>query len=193
MRFSHPLAMAALSCLVACSSQSASPTPTAESQAWAPLALLHGDHEEHEHHALFARDLAQLRQATARFHSIPAAEAEGYAAFGGCFADSTLGGMGYHWANAGLMADSAIDANRPELLVYQSTPEGGKRLVAVEYLVFVDEWQAKGHQGPPSLFGQDFHINPTLLAKPFYLLHAWVWKPNPSGILNDWNPRVHCP
>jgi hypothetical protein len=27
---------------------------------------------------------------------------------------------------------------------------------------------------------------------PFYSLHAWIWKPNPSGILTPWNPRVSC-
>jgi len=24
-------------------------------------------------------------------------------------------------------------------------------------------------------------------------MHAWVWKPNPAGIMADWNPRVTCP
>jgi len=24
-------------------------------------------------------------------------------------------------------------------------------------------------------------------------MHAWVWKPNPAGIMADWNPRVSCP
>jgi hypothetical protein len=28
---------------------------------------------------------------------------------------------------------------------------------------------------------------------PFYELHAWLWKFNPHGFFNDWNPRVHCP
>jgi hypothetical protein len=27
----------------------------------------------------------------------------------------------------------------------------------------------------------------------FYELHAWLWKPNPSGVFADYNPRVHCP
>jgi len=27
---------------------------------------------------------------------------------------------------------------------------------------------------------------------PFYSLHAWIWKPNPSGLLFAWNPRVSC-
>ena len=27
----------------------------------------------------------------------------------------------------------------------------------------------------------------------FYLMHAWVWKPNPAGMFADWNPNVICP
>lgn len=27
----------------------------------------------------------------------------------------------------------------------------------------------------------------------FYELHAWVWKHNPSGVFEGWNPSVHCP
>ncbi len=29
--------------------------------------------------------------------------------------------------------------------------------------------------------------------KPFYALHAWIWKKNPSGLLQPWNPSVACP
>jgi len=137
--------------------------------------------------------LALLRRVTDRFHSIPSAQDAGYAAFGGCFSDPVQGGMGFHYANDALIADSAITPLRPELMVYEPLPNGELKLAAVEYIVFVDEWHAKGHAEPPRLFGREFHINPTLLAKPFYLLHVWVWKENPAGTFNDWNPRVHCP
>jgi hypothetical protein len=26
----------------------------------------------------------------------------------------------------------------------------------------------------------------------FYELHAWLWKLNPRGLFDDWNPRVTC-
>ena len=26
----------------------------------------------------------------------------------------------------------------------------------------------------------------------FYELHAWIWRPNPSGIFQNWNPKVSC-
>ena len=119
--------------------------------------------------------------------------AEEYTAFGGCFSDPIEGGMGYHYVNDALVTDPEIDPLRPELLVYERRPNGEMQLVAVEYITFVSAWHAAGHTEPPSLFGQEFHINPTLLAEPFYLLHVWVWKNNPSGTLSDWNPTVRCP
>ena len=27
----------------------------------------------------------------------------------------------------------------------------------------------------------------------FYSLHAWIWKHNPAGPFEMWNPDVHCP
>jgi hypothetical protein len=47
----------------------------------------------------------------------------------------------------------------------------------------------------PSLFGKQFDVvgSPNRYGLPaFYALHAWIWKPNPSGILNAWNPNVAC-
>ena len=47
----------------------------------------------------------------------------------------------------------------------------------------------------PKLFGRHFSLttkNPFGL-KPFYALHAWVWKTNPAGWLQPWNPQVSCP
>lgn len=149
--------------------------------------------EMRETHALPDSALAALRAATEQFWSVPAAEAAGYAAFGDCFQDPVLGGMGQHYANDALIADSAISVLRPELMVYQPGAGGELRLVAVEYLVFQDEWHARGHVDPPALFDIPFHLNTTLLPKPFYLLHAWVWRKNPAGVFADWNPRVRCP
>jgi hypothetical protein len=27
----------------------------------------------------------------------------------------------------------------------------------------------------------------------FYILHAWIWQTNPSGMFAHWNPEVTCP
>jgi hypothetical protein len=66
------------------------------------------------------------------------------------------------------------------------------KLAALEYLVFQSAWTRPGR---PSLFGRelDFTGAPNRYGlPPFYSLHAWIWKPNPSGILYAWNPRVEC-
>src|SRR6476659_5661162 len=64
-------------------------------------------------------ELAQVRQATARFHRVEEATAAGYELgwvngsnvriLTGCVADPTAGAMGYHYINPALMADNTVD------------------------------------------------------------------------------------
>ena len=146
---------------------------------------------------------AQLKKATAPYRKVSHALADGYQAFaippsvGGipttglglvgdptCF-DDPAGGMGVHYVKG---IDGTVDVTHPEALVYEVGEHGHLRLVAVEYIVpdnLVDP------ANPPVLFGQQFHHHEYL---PVYVLHAWVWKHNPSGTFADWNPRVgNCP
>lgn len=130
----------------------------------------------------------EVRQATAPLHSIDAAADAGWATpLTGCVAhpDPEVGGMGYHYANETQLADGTVDPLRPEVLVYAPKPGGGLQLVAVEYIVFTEL-----NPVPPELFGQTFHLNPNINA---WVLHAWVWKHNPSGLFADFNPKVRCP
>ena len=69
------------------------------------------------------------------------------------------------------------------------------RLVALEYVVFQEAWRAEHATGKPQLFGQKFELveEGNRYGLPaFYELHLWAWKHNPSGIFEDWNPRVTC-
>ena len=85
-------------------------------------------------------ELAQVRAATARFHRVEEAVAAGYELgwvngagnriVAGCVSHPTAGAMGYHYFNAELMADNAVDALEPEVLVYAPAADGGLRLVA---------------------------------------------------------------
>ncbi len=43
---------------------------------------------------------------------------------------------------------------------------------------------------PPQLHGHSLHLNESL---GVYVLHAWIWKNNPAGMFEDWNPKVSCP
>jgi hypothetical protein len=137
------------------------------------------------------------KSATARFHDFEKADAAGYkvqvfdAAGITCIAQPGQGAMGIHMLNP-LLLDGTIDAETPELLVYEPKNNGELKLVALEYLVFVGDWKGSSR---PSLFGRPFDLVPAgnrYGLPPFYALHAWIWKPNPSGILNAWNPRVEC-
>jgi hypothetical protein len=142
-------------------------------------------------------DLAEARQATAAFHDLDAAAAVGYsvtvadAAGLTCIAQPGEGAMGVHMLDPTLL-DGSVDAAAPEALVYEQRNDGTLPLVALEYLVFVDAWTGSE---PPALFGRSFDLvsSPNRYGLPsFYALHAWVWKPNPSGMLYAWNPRVDC-
>ena len=134
---------------------------------------------------------------TAAFHDLDKAKAAGYtvrvadAAGIVCITQAGQGGMGVHMLNPALL-DSEIDAEHPELLVYEPRNDGELKLVALEYLVFQSDWHGSS---PPALFGRQFDVVPAgnrYGLPPFYALHAWLWKQNPSGTLNAWNPRVTC-
>ena len=159
--------------------------------------------DEHAAHAAGVQaDLAQVRAATARFLRVEAAEAAGYELgwvngagtriVAGCVAHPTAGAMGYHYFNAALMADDDVDANEPEVLVYAPAPDGGLRLVAVEWVVRSAQSNPPGVSEPPSVLGMDMHILVPPPGPAFYLTHAWVWAPNPAGMFADWNPEVSC-
>jgi hypothetical protein len=136
------------------------------------------------------------KSATARFHDLDKAMDAGYTVrvadlSGATCIASSEGGMGVHMLKPSLL-DGAIDPKNPELLVYEQKADGRLKLAALEYLVFVSDWAGAS---PPSLFGREFDLVPAgnrYGLPPFYALHAWIWKPNPSGILYAWNPRVHC-
>ena len=151
----------------------------------ATTAFAHGDDDPslgHQKPPPFAIvQLDAVRNATAKFIDVAAAEAAGYHDIG-----LLVPHMGWHYMKDELV-DGKFDPTQPELLVYADDPCGGKRkLVAVEYAVplslskhapvgFVgraDEWDAN----------QDFHL---------WTLHAWVFEFNPDGVFAPFNPRVN--
>jgi hypothetical protein len=159
------------------------------------LPLLMGVAHAHDssHNDVFVQ-AAQVRKATARFHSIDNALAAGYAQFLGCVSEPGEGAMGIHFINGELIGDTVVDALRPEALMFEPGPRGKMRLVGVEYIVFQQAWDAE-NESPPSLFGEHFHLveSPNRYGVPaFYELHAWIWQHNPYGMFEDWNPRVRC-
>jgi hypothetical protein len=130
------------------------------------------------------------RQGTASFHNANQAGSAGYVStleLLGCFENPGTGGMGLHYLNLSLM-DGSVDATTPEALVYEMTENGKLKLAGVEYIVPLGAWSG---EDPPELFGRSFHVNTAL---GLWVLHAWVWTPNPLGMFEDWNPSVGlCP
>jgi hypothetical protein len=134
--------------------------------------------------------LEEVREVTAPFHNLKAAQAAGFNLVPGldyCFNNPGVGGMGFHYINVSRL-DTVVDFLKPEALVYAPSRTGKLQLVAVEYIVPIGAWNA-AHAKPPTLFGQTFELNQTL---GVYTLHAWIWRFNPLGVFSDWNPRVSC-
>jgi len=158
-------------------------------------------HDHAAHAAGLQDELAQVRRATARFHRVEGAVAAGYELgwvngsgvriIAGCVSNPTAGAMGYHYFNEDLMADNAVDPLEPEVLVYESAPDGGLKLVAVEWVARGPNTNPPGVPTAPSVLGMPMHI--LVPAVGFWIKHAWIWKNNPAGMFADWNPEVTCP
>lgn len=127
----------------------------------------------------------KVRAANERFHDVSAAVAEGYSPIP-CASGQSGGAMGIHYVNGDYLKDDVVDIARPEAVMYEPMPDGSLKLVAVEYITFKGPASLEGHLfnfiGAPNRYGLD----------PFYELHVWAWKPNPSGTFADMNPDVSC-
>jgi hypothetical protein len=94
------------------------------------------------------------KPATARFHDLDKAIEAGYSfrlpqvSGKTCVTEPGEGAMGVHMVNLGLVVDPSIDADEPEVLVYEPRNDGTLKLVAVEYVVF------QADSARPSLFGK---------------------------------------
>jgi hypothetical protein len=152
-------------------------------------------------------EVSALKQATAKYHDVQTAIDAGYVTelpqiaappYGGgtCIADVVApieGAMGIHMVDTrdpavGGRLDGTLEASEPEALLYERRNDGTLKLTGVEYIVAGD--------ARPSLYGQQFQ--PTNLGRygnpgaNVWTLHAWVWKPNPGGMFEQWNDRVSC-
>jgi hypothetical protein len=165
--------------------------------------------------------LMQMRLATARFRDVNVALAEGYvrdpsdtchvAADMG--QPASMGGMGIHFFRPDLLGITAppnprvngtgthTDFSRPAVLIYEPRADGSLELVAVENLVFQAAWRAAGHTARPTIHGRqwdsmaDDPATPTDEAhgfEPHFDQHIWLWRDNPRGTYEPFNPAVTC-
>jgi hypothetical protein len=133
------------------------------------------------------QDLARARAATAKYHNFDQAVADGFVQVSPCVEVPGLGGMGYHYLNFARF-DTNVDPSEPELLLYMPNKNGKMQLVAVEYAAVYT-----GSNPAPVLFGQTME-GPVSHGGPLqYELHAWIWKNNPEGMFEPFNPSISCP
>jgi hypothetical protein len=152
--------------------------------------------------------LAQIRKATAKYHDLNVAAADGYMLDPHCVENPKFGAMGQHAVNMGRIVPF-VNPSEPGVLVYEPTKNGKHKLVAAEFLVPAEPWDAM-HAGPPMLGDVEFDDHREIIfvkndegvlvpvnAKggppfPHYQLHVWVWKNNPLGMYFPFNPNVSC-
>ena len=125
-------------------------------------------------------DLASARQATARYHRVEQAEAEGYINLNFCEE-----GEGCHWLNPSLL-DGQFDPSQPEILLYLRDGDGW-RLVGVEYVVpltLSPGVAPGGFPGSADTWREDSE------GVGLWELTAWIWLNNPNGMFDQHNPRA---
>ncbi len=127
----------------------------------------------------------KVREVNARFADVNAATAEGYAPIP-CVSGIDGGAMGIHYVNGAFIEDGVTDIAKPEAVMYEPQADGTMQLVAVEYI---------STKGPANLDGHLFSFtnSPNRYGlPPFYELHVWAWRDNPTGTFADMNPDVSC-
>jgi hypothetical protein len=131
------------------------------------------------------QQLAEARAATAKYHNLDNALADGFINTRNCVQHPQLGAMGIHFVRPDRIGNPSVNVSEPEAIIYIPDKQGKLHLVAFEYIV-----PAPLTPTVPSLFGQTFHFNP---ARNEYALHVWAWRHNPSGMFADFNPELSCP
>ncbi|MEQ8966763.1 MAG: hypothetical protein RID91_13120 [Azospirillaceae bacterium] len=165
-------------------------------------------------------DLDHLRALSEKYKDVNVALAEGYIPdpSGHCVVaaeeglPAELGAMGIHYlhpamlklADGGDRVDGAgthTDFEKPAILLYEPQADGSLALVGIENLVFEAAWKAEGNNGPPMMNGRawDHMADDPATAldeahgfMPHYDQHVWLFRENPLGALEPFNPHVTC-
>jgi hypothetical protein len=181
-RFGSPLAIAAVVLVGACADR-APLAPSEPPAARVPSIALDATRG---HGPDAARALATMAQATARYHDLDAAVADGFVFLHGCETRGDEGPVGIVYVHFGRLTDGVIDAARPEGLIYEPRSNGKPKLIGVELAMPYPLWSAPQ---PPTFLGQSFQTEDEF---GVWGLHVWLWSQNPEGLFAESNPRVSC-
>src|SRR5262245_30909309 len=126
-------------------------------------------------------ELRQARRATARYHDIEQAIADGYENF-----SLYESGEGHHYVKFSLI-DGIFDPTQPEMLLYSPVPgEERLELAGVEYLVPI----SLSPNAPAGFTGDADEWRDDMEGFGLWELNVWIWLHNPDGMFADRNPRV---
>jgi hypothetical protein len=126
-------------------------------------------------------ELTQARRATARYHDIEQAIADGYENF-----SLYESGEGHHYVKFSLI-DGVFDPTQPEMLLYSPVPgEERLELAGVEYLIPI----SLSPSAPAGFSGDADQWRDDMEGFGLWELNVWIWLTNPHGIFADRNPRV---
>ena len=165
--------------------------------------------------------LAEVRAATEKYQDVNVALAEGFIRDPSDMCETadmmgrpiSAGAMGVHYFRPDLLGITAppnprVDGNgtytdfrAPSILIYEPQADGSMQLVAVENLVFQASWAAAGHTSPPTFHGvayDNMKDDPATATDeahsfaPHYDRHVWIYRENPNGVFEPFNPAVSC-
>ena len=167
-----------------------------------------------------AAQVEAMRVASERFKDVNVALKEGYIAdpSGMCITaemegqPAERGAMGIHYFRPdrlGIIGTAPrvsgtgthTDFAKPGVLIYEPQADGSMVLVAVENVVFDKGWKEAGNTAPPAFGGHNYVLmvdDPNTPAdeahgfEPHHELHAWVFRENPNGTFEPFNPNVTC-
>jgi hypothetical protein len=132
------------------------------------------------------RVFATLRRATARYHDLDAAIADGFILLHPCEERPGEGPVGAVYFHPGRTMDGVLDPEAPDALVYEPSRNGRPKLVAVELVMPYALWT---ETEPPRFLGVSLQPEDEF---GVFGLHVWVWRDNPEGIFAEANPRISC-
>ena len=170
--------------------------------------------------AMASENLDVIRAATEKYKDVNVALAEGFIPdpSGHCVSAAAeglpaeWGAMGIHYINPKLLqitaTDPRVDGNsthtdftKPAILLYEPQEDGSLVLLGIENLVWIKAWDAAGNSDVPAFMGRKWDRMADDPATdgdeahqftPHYDQHVWLYRENPTGLLNPFNPAASC-
>lgn len=130
--------------------------------------------------------IATIRRATARYHDLETAIADGFVLLHPCEERPGEGPVGIVYVHLGRLMDGVADPRTPDALVYEPSATGRPALVGAEFAIPFSLWT---EQEPPQFLGAEFQPEGEF---GVWGLHIWAWRHNPEGMFAEANPRVSC-